>query len=689
MTGRNEACPCGSGKKFKQCHGQAAVRSGESHRQVLGRARHLFKQQQYDAALALLQTHKADFESYSLSVEILIARQAAGDMDQALLLISHWQKLDKNRPEAWSRAVEIHLSRDDAAGARQALQGLKQRFRGHAGALYYEALVEQRFGSLEAAIDSYLSAARQLQPDLPEPAIKVFALLRACTSAQGEFPGSRMRGMQLLAAQPKLLQMLRDALEYWEEAVRLERLTPSDKELAVVSRGWFELGTASMMNYDSGAFSVQCFDRTLHWNPQHERARDNALLAMNYAPGYTAQQIFERHRKAGQWRQQQFPERRGRFENSRATDRPLRVAYLSSDMRRHPVAHFILPVLQHHDPQRVEPYVYYTSSQKDEFTRRAEQYAHAFVHACDFDDRTLLSRMQQDRIDLLVDLNGASAGGRLSLLAARAAPVQITWLGYPNTTGLDTVDYRLTDNITDPAPGADALCTEKLIRLPRQFSVYDPLEPAPPVRPGPGAETGHLVFGSFNNLAKINRDVIACWAQLLQQVPASRLLLKDYAFDSQASRECLLAAFQTHGIAPERISFLGLIPDKREHLAAYAAIDIHLDSFPYNGTTTTCDSLLMGVPVVTLQGQDHRSRVGASLLRSAGYSEWVAKDAEAYIRIARELAIDPGRLATIRAGLRDALFASELMDAKAFTQDLEQCFESVWQEWSQAAERGM
>jgi predicted O-linked N-acetylglucosamine transferase (SPINDLY family) len=682
MTGRNEACPCGSGKKFKKCHGQpGASGPAESSEQILAGARHLFSQQQHDAALASLQTSKPGPENYALAVEILIARQAAGDLDQALLLISRWQKLAKSQPEAWSRAVEIHLNRDDAAAAREALQGLMKRSPGHSRTLYYRALVEQRFGSLETAVGSYLTAARQLQPDLSEAAVKIMALLRACATAKGEFPGSSSRGQQFLARQPELLLMLRIALENWEDSVTEKKHKPADKEISIVANGWFELGTVSMMIYDSAAFSVQCLERTLHWNPLHERARVNALLAMNYAPEFSASQIYQKHLDAGQWYQQQFPQRSRTFLNSRSANRPLHVGYLSSDIRRHPVAHFILPVLQQHDHRRIQPYVYYTSQQLDDFSLQAQKSAHTFIHAWGLDDRALAARLEQDRIDILVDLNGASAGGRLSLLAARSAPVQITWLGYPNTTGLNTVDYRLTDCITDPSPAADAFCTEKLLRLPRLFSVYDPLEPAPPLSPGPAYETGHIVFGSFNNLSKINETLIACWAELLQQVPDSRLVMKDYAFDSPGPRESLLAAFQSFGIAAERISFLGLIADKREHLAAYGSIDIHLDSFPYNGTTTTCDSLLMGVPVVTLQGQDHRSRVGASLLRSAGHPEWVARDAGDYIRIARELAINPGKLQAIRSALRDELYASELMDAKSFTLELEEAYHQCWRSW--------
>ena len=350
-------------------------------------------------------------------------------------------------------------------------------------------------------------------------------------------------------------------------------------------------------------------------NPDDDKAISNGLMSLNYDANSLAEQIAEAHRSAGHWYATHYPQRKRRFLNQRKADRTLRVAYLSSDFRRHPVAHFILPVLQQHNRQQVRPYVYYTSPVRDEFTALAEKSSHQFVHAWDFDNAALASRIEQDNIDILVDLNGATAGGRLPLLAARAAPVQMTWLGYPNSTGLNSVDYRIVDHITDPAPAADSLATETLFRLPGPFSVYDPIDSLPDVTPPPSLSSGRITFGSFNNLAKYNDNLLECWSELLRRTPQAVLLLKDPSFEMTAVKERMLVWLERHGIPRQRVELLGFMASREEQFNAYSLIDIHLDTFPYNGTTTTCEALLMGVPVVTPSNTPERMRISSPSLR--------------------------------------------------------------------------
>jgi predicted O-linked N-acetylglucosamine transferase (SPINDLY family) len=243
------------------------------------------------------------------------------------------------------------------------------------------------------------------------------------------------------------------------------------------------------------------------------------------------------------------------------------------------------------------------------------------------------------------------------------------------------MDYRIVDRITDPPDRGSSLCREKLLCMPRLFSVYSPIDELPPVAPAACEQNGHITFGSFNNINKLNSRHLARWANILHQVPDSRLLLKYPSLEFQNLQDRLRDLLLAEGVSGERIELLGNIPGRFGHLEAFSRIDIHLDSFPYHGTTTTCESLVMGVPVVSLTGDDHRSRVGASLMNSVGHPEWVASDTDSYVRIAVDLASDPTALAAARAALRSQVQASALMDARTFTAELEQVYRSCWENW--------
>ena len=249
------------------------------------------------------------------------------------------------------------------------------------------------------------------------------------------------------------------------------------------------------------------------------------------------------------------------------------------------------------------------SPMRDETTLRLQRAAHHWRDISALDDRHALECIRADCIDILVDLAGHTAGNRLLLFTAKPAPVQITWLGYPATTGLAEIDYRMTDSVADPE-GYDSHCTEKLLRLPGCFLCYQPNANSPQVAPSPALVNTYVTFGSFNNLAKINEDVIALWSALLQSLPESRILIKNPSLSDAATAERYKVQFAHYGIGPERVELLGLVPGTEAHLDTYRKIDIARNTFPYNGTTTTCEALYMGVPVVTLMGQAHAGRVG-------------------------------------------------------------------------------
>jgi predicted O-linked N-acetylglucosamine transferase (SPINDLY family) len=289
--------------------------------------------------------------------------------------------------------------------------------------------------------------------------------------------------------------------------------------------------------------------------------------------------------------------------------------------------------------------------------------------------------IRADGIDILVDLAGHTAGHRLGVFALGPAPVQATYLGYPNTTGLAAVDWRITDIYADPPGDGDEFHTERLARLPRTFLCFQPPAEAPDVQAPPSLKNGHVTFGSFNVLPKVTPEVIRTWSLLLQRVPRSRLLLKALGLGDAGSRAHMLAAFARHGIVPERVTVLPMEGSLQAHLARYHEMDIALDPFPFNGTTTTLEALWMGVPVVAIAGDRHSARVGSGILANAGLGDLAARDANEYIAIAAALAGDGARLAALRLGMRGRLDASPLRDAAGFVRDLEGAYHGMWEQW--------
>lgn len=411
------------------------------------------------------------------------------------------------------------------------------------------------------------------------------------------------------------------------------------------------------------------------------------LLFTHYAAAPDARTLFELHRQYGRLIASAVPARAGkRHLNSPDPGRPLRIGYVSRNFSRHSIGYFIEPVIAHHDRSHCLPYCYYTNPYSDETTKRIVQLAHAWREVERDDDDSLAARIIDDRIDILVDLDGHANANRLGVFARKPAPVQATWLGYPDTTGIPAIDYRITDALADPQPEADARYTERLLRVDAPFLCYQPPRDSPPVTLRDAAAPA--VFGSFNLLAKVNEPTLDRWAGILRAVPGSRILLKSNMLDHRGATARLLERFQARGIGADRVDVRGWTSDRTQHLELYGEVDVALDTFPYNGTTTTCEALWMGVPVVTLAGDLHMSRVGATLLTSVGLQDLVAESPEDYVRIAVELASDAARLRALRTGMRSRLAASALLDGRRFATRLENEFRRSWKAWCAAQAAG-
>ncbi|MBS0198197.1 MAG: tetratricopeptide repeat protein [Planctomycetes bacterium] len=346
--------------------------------------------------------------------------------------------------------------------------------------------------------------------------------------------------------------------------------------------------------------------------------------------------------------------------------RPLRVGLMSPDLCDHSVAFFIEPFLAHHDRARIELFAYFTYIRPDAVTRRLRALADHWRSLEDTTRPALAAAIAADQLDVLIDLAGHTRGHSLDILRCRLAPTQITYLGYPNTTGLPAVGYRFVDSLTDPPGASDTHASEKLIRIDPCFLCYQPPANAPPPSPHPSMSSGHVTFGSFNNLRKLSDASVDLFAAALQATPNSRLLLKAQGLDERETSEFVASKFAARGVSRDRLDLVGYVSDPNGHLGVYGRIDIALDSTPYNGTTTTCEALWMGVPVITLAGDRHAARVGVSLLTNIGLPELIASTPEQFASIAAALAGDPARLASLRSSLRGAMQSSPLLDAASF-----------------------
>jgi predicted O-linked N-acetylglucosamine transferase (SPINDLY family) len=307
--------------------------------------------------------------------------------------------------------------------------------------------------------------------------------------------------------------------------------------------------------------------------------------------------------------------------------------------------------------------------------------AHQWRMITGMKDADVAQLMRKDQIDILVDLAGHTSDNRLLVFARKPAPIQVTYLGYPGSSGLSTMDYRISDNFADPPGMTESLHTEKLVRLPHGFLCYRPPASAPDVGPLSADKTGFITFGSFNHLAKITHFTVKMWAKILKQIPNSRLLIKSQGLNDPAWRKALSDRFAAQGIGEDRLEMLAKIPSLGNHLQLYHRIDIALDPFPYHGTTTTLEAMWMGVPVISLAGKTHASRVGVSLLSNTGLTELIAQSPEEYVQIATKLAGDLPRLRELHANLRPRLAASPLLDAKTFARDIEAAYRQMWRDY--------
>lgn len=460
--------------------------------------------------------------------------------------------------------------------------------------------------------------------------------------------------------------------------------------LALAPRDAATLNNLGNALFDQGRLGEArgSYRAALDAKPDDAEAHSNLLRALNYDASLSPDEVLAAHRgwdAAHGHKDAQKNMPRADFPNPPDPTRRLRIGYVSPDFRIHSVAFFFEPLLDAHDRGAVEIFCYANVRRPDAVTARIMSKADHWLSILGMSDAAAAERIRQDGIDILIDLAGHTSDNRLGLFALKPAPVEATWCGYCNTTGLAAIDWRITDAQADPK-GAERWNVERLMRLPHGFLCYAPIPDAGPVASSPAREAGTVTFGSFNALPKITPAVVRRWAAILHAAPGARLLLKAAQLRDRGACARLLAEFAAAGIGPERLELLPSVASVEGHLALYGRVDIALDPFPYNGTATSCEALWMGVPVVSLRGSTHAGRVGASILAQLGLEELVAETEDDYVARAVALAADRGRLEGLRQGLRTRMQASPLMDRVGFARDMEAAYAEMWRDW--CAKRG-
>ena len=441
----------------------------------------------------------------------------------------------------------------------------------------------------------------------------------------------------------------------------------------------------SLQSVGSPREAEQWFRRAIEQRPDFTAAHSNLLLCLNYS-ARDPEEVFAEHRR---WAEQQTAAidhmpARGLDAAGLEPERRLRVGYATPDLGAHSVGYFIRPLLAAHDRSRVEVTTYTWSPGGVASWLRDD--ADRWRDTTELRDDQFAALVREDQIDILVDLAGHTAHHRLGVLARRPAPVQVAYLGYPNTTGLDAIDYRVVDEWTDPTGATEHLHTETLVRLPGGFLCYQPPLDAPEPGEPPSVANGYIIFGSFNHLPKMTPQVVETWAGILRTMPDARFVMKNLAFKDGSVRERVLDEFARNGVDAGRVELIAWTASYEEHLALYSKVDIALDTFPYGGHTTTCEGLWMGVPVVTLAGRTYAGRVTVSLLSIIGLSDLVAADADRYVEIATALARDGDRLTQLRRSLRPAMAASPLCDPSRIAREMEDAYRTMWRRYLERAE---
>lgn len=604
------------------------------------------------------------------------ALQDQGDLTAAVAQYRKALELSRFHADALYNLGVALFKQGDYQGAATTLLDLLEHSAGHADAMCYLGMCAENLGDTANAVQ-FLRHAIALVPDNYTYYLNLAVILKnheapaeaiPCLEKAAELSPEHAASIYCdIGITCAKLGQLDAAQDYTQRALRLD---PS-LDMAHFNLGFinFSLGHADN--------AVACYRRSIELNPDNLIAYSNLLFSLQFSRGVTDPQLFEEHRRYAHTFEPALRPLHKTFKNDPAPGRKLRIGYVSADFNNHSLAPFIRPILTHHDKRNFEVFCYYNHTLDDDVTRDLRSCADHWIPCAHLADDALAQRIEQDGIDILLDLAGHTERNRLLVFARKPAPVQITWLGYAGTTGLEAMDYRITDPYLDPPGISDQYHSERLIRL-SASTTFDSTTAAPDVAPLPALNGQPFTYGCLNSLAKVSDENIALWAEILDSTPGSRLMLGNAG--QAAIREQLISRFSRHGVGEERLLLQPRV-STYDFLALHHHIDLALDPFPYNGGTTTIQALRMGVPVVTLEGVRPVSRCGTAIMHAIGLPEFVATDSRQYSQIARHWFNDREALGRLRLTLRERWQHSAYGDPISYTREVESAYRQAWQRW--------
>lgn len=645
--GRNDPCSCGSGKKFKNCcQGKDLLfpaRSAAPPSAELARVGALFNA----GRLAEAETQAC-----------LMTGQYPDSAAAWILLGASRHLQGKDGLPALRNAVELQPT--DALAHSNLGNALKD------------------LGQLEEAVVSYRRALK-LKPDLAG----IHYNLGLALMDSGKIDSALASYRQALALKPDYAEAYNDAGNALGRLGQLDAALASYRRALTLQPDYAEahynLGNA-LQDLGQLEAALSSYRRALEIKPDLAKAHSNLLFALNYSANYTPAYCLERALQFGQMASGKALRHFTAWQCPSQSER-LRVGIVSGDLRSHPVGYFLESLVAQLDATRIELIAYPTHVKEDALTARIKPYFAAWKPLTALSDEAAARLIHADGVHVLLDLSGHSRYNRLPIFAWKPAPLQASWLGYFATTGMAEMDYFLADHVGVPETAREHF-TEAIYYLPDTRLCFTPPQPDLPVAPLPALNNDRITFGCFQNLSKVNDKVLATWAKIFAALPNARLRMQCPQLSEPAQMAQMTERLRRHGIDPGRVAMYGLSP-REAYLSAHAGVDLILDTFPFPGGTTTCEALWMGVPTLTLAGDNLLARQGASLLMAAGLSEWVAVSEAEYITKAISLASDLSGLARLRATLRPSVLASPLFDAARFARNFETALRGMWEQRQQ------
>jgi predicted O-linked N-acetylglucosamine transferase (SPINDLY family) len=599
-----------------------------------------------------------------------------GHLDEALARYRQAMQADPGLAEPYFNSALILSTRGQLEEALCAYRDALARKPNHFKAAVNCGSLLERFGRFDEALECY----RQIVAAQPELSVGHFRLGNLYRS-MGKMPESIAAYQEAIRLQPDYVFAYNNlAVAYIDlgEVDAAENCARKGLQYAP-QQGELHSNLATALLLQGRLEESLAARRTaVELLPDSAGELGNLVYDLNLLPDTDPQKLFDEHLTWAARHAEPLTLAAPPFANRPDPNRRIRIGYVSPYFRQHAVNYFMEPVLVSHDHEQFEVICYSDVQTPDTTTERLKAAVSGWRDVRSLSDEQLAGAVREDGIDILVDLSGHIGSNRLPTFARRAAPVQVTYIGYQNTTGMSAMDYRVTDAYADPPGQTDRYYTEKLVRLPRTFFVYRAPDDSPPVSRLPALASGRVTFGSFNKYSKVTAPTLEVWLQILKRLPDSRLLvLAQREGHAQKRLEALAAS---RGVDPARIELFGQQPHT-DYMRLIAQADIALDPMPFNGHTTTCDALWMGVPVITLAGTSYASRFGSSAHHSLGLESFVADSPQQYVEIAARTAADLPALAALRAALRLRMQDSPLSDFAGFTRNLEDAYREMWRTW--------